>query len=156
ANESLLKEAAELELRAGHADKALDLATRGLANVTKAGKQTRTVELQVFRADLLIDAGKISQAEAEIKAIRAQDPMSSLADFLRARILVDAKNCRPAVDLLEKIRPRLEQDPYWNSRVNSLLGLAYLHLGDLERRIQSLTRALRTDPNWPPLSISLA
>ena len=156
ADESLLKEAAELELRAGHPDKALELATRGLANVTKSGKQTRTVELQVFRTDLLIDAGKIAQAEAEIQAIRAQDPTTSLADFLRARLLVEGKNCRAAADLLEKIRLRLERDPYWNSRVNSLLGLAYLHLGDLDRRIQALTRALRTDPGWPPLAISLA
>ena len=157
ADERLLKESAELELRAGHADKALELATRGLNSV---GKQTRTIELQLFRADLLIDAGKIAEAEEEIRGIRALTSISTFTDyrpqFLRARLLVAAKEYRQAAELLETIRPRLEQDPYWNTRVNSLLGLVYAELGDLERRIQALSRALRTDSSWPPLLISLA
>ena len=157
ADERLLKESAELELRAGHAEKALELATRGLKNV---GKETRTIELQLFRADLLIDAGKIAEAEDEIRGLRAQTSFSSFTDprpdFLKARLLVAAKENRQAAELLEKIRPRLEQDPYWNTRVNSLLGLVYAELGDMEHRIQALSRALRTDPSWPPLVTSLA
>jgi cellulose synthase operon protein C len=157
ADERLLKESAELELRAGHADKALELATRGLKNV---GKETQTIELQLFRADLLIDAGKIAEAEEEVRGMRTRTSISMGADsrpeFLRARLLVAAKDYRQAADVLEKIRPRLEQDPYWNTRINSLLGLCYAELGDLERRIQALSRALRTDPSWPPLMTSLA
>ena len=157
ADERLLKEAAELELRAGHADKALELATRGLKSV---GKETRTIELQLFRADLLIDAGKIAEAEEEIRGLKTLTSISTVADFrpefLRARLLVVSKDYRQAADLLERIRPRLEPDFYWNTRVNSLLGLCYAELGDLERRIQALSRALRTDPSWPPLMTSLA
>ena len=73
-DERLLRESAELELRAGHADKALELATRGLKSV---GKSTETIELQIFRADLLIDAGKIAEAQDEIRGIRALDGGSS-------------------------------------------------------------------------------
>ena len=142
ADERLLKESAELESALGPARQGSGVGdARGLKNV---GKQTRTIELQLFRADLLIDAGKIAEAEDEIRGLRTQTSFSSFTDprpdFLEARLLVAAKESRQAADLLEKIRPRLEQDSYWNTRVNSLLGLVYAELGDIMCcRIQSLS-----------------
>ena len=52
----------------------------------------------------------------------------------------------------QKIRPRL-RDSYWNSRVNSLLGLVYGELGDVERG-SGLARP--PDRSRPPLIVGLA
>jgi tetratricopeptide (TPR) repeat protein len=152
ANEAFIKERASLEFRQGHRDLALQVIEDGLKAL---GNKTRTGELQIFRADLLIDAGKPKEAAAIIAALRHDGLAPALPDFLQARLFVTEKKWSQAQGLLEKSRPALAADPYWSSRVNALLGVCFGQLGDGDRQIAALLDAVRAEPRWAALNLSI-
>lgn len=152
ANESMIKELASLELRQGRRDRALEVIEAGIKAL---GTKTSTGELQIFHADLLIDANRISDAEAIIAALRKEGLAPALPDFLEARILVQQRKWSEAQKLLEKARSTVGSDPYWNGRINALLGVCFGQLGDGDRQLASLLDAARTEARWPALNFSL-
>src|SRR5205807_273810 len=133
-------------------DAALKVIEEGLKAL---GNKTRTGELQIFHADLLIDAGKVKEAAAIVASLRQEGLAPSRPDFLQARLFVQEKKWSQAQALLDKVRPSLSLDPYWNSRVNALLAVCYDQLGDRERQLAALLDAARSDPRWAALNLSL-
>src|SRR4029079_8694716 len=150
---ALIKERAGLELRQGRRDVALKVIEEGIAAL---GDKSRTVELRVFQADLLIEKGQKKEAAALIAALRQEGLAPALPDFLQARLLVDEKKWSAAQTLLEKARLPLAADAYWNGRVCALLGICYGQLGDGERQIATLIDAARSEPRWAALHYSIA
>jgi predicted Zn-dependent protease len=155
-NETLVKELASLEIRQGRRDAALKVIDDGLkARADSSKGESLSGELQVYRADLLIDAGRVKEAGDVIAALRKDGLPPALPDFLDARLLIRDKKWSDAQVLLSKTRSALASDPYWSARVNALLALCYGQLGDPDRQLASLLDAARTESRWPALSFSL-
>jgi predicted Zn-dependent protease len=151
-NEAMIKERAGLELRQGRPDLALKVIEDGLKALHN---KTRTGELQVFHADMLIDAGKTKEAASIIAQLRQEGLAPALPNFLQARLLIHDKKWGQAQALLEKTRPSLGSDPYWNGRINALIGFCFGQLGDGDRQIAALLDAARSEPRWAALNLSL-
>ena len=152
ANEAIIKELASLELRQGRRDRALQVIEDGLKALDQ---KVLSGELQIFRADLLIDAGRTKEAEALIAELRKEGLAPALPDFLEARLLIGAKAWQQAQALLEKSRAAIGADPYWNGRISALLGVCYGQQGDRDRQVAALLDAARSEPRWPALNFSL-
>lgn len=152
ANEAMIRELAALELREGHRDRALAVLEDGIRAV---GAKTTSGELQVFRADLLIDAGKTAEAADVVAQLRKQGLSPALPDFLEARLLMDAEKWRPAQRRLENAAEALKSDPYWTGRISALLGVCYGQQGDVDRQIAALLTAARSEPRWAALNSNL-
>ena len=154
-DEALIRETANLELRLGKRDEAMRIAEQGLKDLKDKNIPTATLDLQIFLADLLIDAGRKAEAKDLVVKLRELGLRSELGQFFEARLLADEKKYAEAIVLLDKTKIRVGTDPFWNTRVNALLGFCHGGLGDTERQIGALLDAARTDANWTELNLSL-
>jgi Tfp pilus assembly protein PilF len=148
-NESLVKELTALELRAGRPQRALENVEQALR-----GRNDREhPDLRITLADLLLDAKRRQDAEAEIAKVRGDRPAH--AAFLEARLATLDSRWDDALCLLEQPRTALAGDNYWYARVQALRGACLAQLGDLRHQIQALAEAAKSEPGWDDVNLAL-
>lgn len=141
-NLAVVKALTGLEIRAGKRDEAVSLLNATLKDMPKA------YELQVLLADLLIDEGKLEQAEAKIQELNDAHIPAAFTDFLGARLAIAKRQWAEALTLLERARPELGNNTQWGSRLQGLLGICYHHVGDFDQELTAFRRAATLEPGW--------
>lgn len=134
---------ADFERRRHHADKALEAIDQAIA-----ASPTPNENLQFFKSDVLIDLGKLDEAEALANGFK--EP--SFRDLIKGRILLargDAKGALATFDSGLKRWPN-------NAGGRYLAGLAAHQVGDFARAESEFREALRVDPGATDAGYSLA
>ena len=128
--------AAELYLRAGNADKAIQLAEQILARGDSAA--VRNLLGQAYR-----QKGDPARAVEELqKAIRL-DPGKPAYYFELAQLFIDHRTPQPAVLALEEGLRRAPRQP----ELLRLLGVAYLGTGDTAKALDAFLRLIELQPD---------
>ncbi len=147
-HEDVYKTLAFLQLRTGARDSALATLEQGV------GVLPESFALRVYRADLLIGAGKLERARKDLDELRPTWT-SPLLDFLEGQILLEQKNLPAALSKLESAARLMEGKKSlfhdwcrWPSRVYASQGLAYELLGDSFQRVEAYHKATLDDPAW--------
>lgn len=113
---------------------------------------TETVEVQLRRAKVLIDAGDIDAAERELDKVEGEDPWEWRADWLRGVAATASGDVRAAVGAF---------DHCWSEVPGELapklaLGLAFEQAGDLARAGALYELVVTTDPSYVAAARGLA
>jgi tetratricopeptide (TPR) repeat protein len=147
----LYQELARLELEESdrEVEKSRELAInclrRGIRSVAAGPAQN---ELTWTLANLLIDDGKLDEAEAALGQLRKARFAPAGADFLAARLAVQKGQWVEAARLLERARPLLETEAELGRQADLLLAQCYERLDEpAARRLPVYQRLLQRDPN---------
>jgi tetratricopeptide (TPR) repeat protein len=146
----LYRAMAGLEVRLGQPQAAADILRDGVKRFPNA------TDLAVSLADLLIDDGKIDEAERMILQLRRSGMPATLPDYLRARVLMKRDRWLEATTVLERVRNELAVGSDWACQVNALLGLCFERLGDINQQLASFERAVALDGSWTAARLGLA
>lgn len=111
------------------------------------------IDPRVARAGLLIDVGRLDEAEREVADILAIEPREPRANYLNAVVSASRGNRAGVKASLEKVIQLLDPvDPGVLARNRQMLllaGLAHYELGNLEKAQEKLTSYLRRFPGEP-------
>gem|GEM_PF-2765135 len=137
---------AELELKNGNTNQALDAAEKALEI------ETSNPQALMIKAEILIAKGLNSQAEKPLRAAISKDDKLINAYFLLAEILSENGQNGEALTLLTRADKLAPNQP--EIQVN--LGKIHLQLGRLNNAITALEKAVELNPDllaaYPPLA----
>jgi tetratricopeptide (TPR) repeat protein len=133
-----------------HAD-AIACLRQGLAAVPDAERDT----LRLTLLDLLIQ-GHEALAARELLADIRKVWLSPVLDFHEARLLVQQGDWLQASNLLQRVRPQLQQPPQMAMSVHLLLAECCGNLGDMQQQLRELRLATAVRPQSPEPRLALA
>jgi tetratricopeptide (TPR) repeat protein len=148
---ALLAELADLERAAGKPQASMDWLRRGLGASEKA-----PIGLRVALVESLAEAGRIAEAETELKRIGPRDVTPGTIEYLRARLRAVAARWVEAARILEDARPRLLTTPPAAEKGLLLLARCYEQLGATDRAVAAYRRVLEINPANVPAALGLA
>src|SRR5439155_4814263 len=117
---------ADVELRDGRLAQAVDTLRQGVKELPEAA------DLLLLLADLLLDGGQRSEAEAVIDRLRGFRPPPVRVAYLEARVRMAQGQWDEAIRLLEGVRPQVAAVAAWASQVDICLGQCHEKLGEVE------------------------
>jgi tetratricopeptide (TPR) repeat protein len=139
-NSRLLQSLATVEMRSGRSDEAIACLRRGL------DLAPGNTDLLWQLGDLLIEAGKPTEANEVIEQLREADVAPALIEYLQATALAKEQRWSEAVKLLERARPLLVLSPELTTEADLALSACYQQLGDSERQLAAARRAASASP----------
>lgn len=134
---------AELERRTGHPDAALAAIEQALKVAP-----TRSEQLLFLQGDLMVDAGRLDEAEKLVEGF--QEP--SFRDLLKGRVLLARGEPQAALAAFEAGVRRWPN----NAGGRYLAGLAARQVGDIERAVSELRESVRADASVSDAALLLA
>jgi tetratricopeptide (TPR) repeat protein len=137
---------ARTQERSGHGDQAIAI----LNDFLKANPQEPSVRTAL--GDLYIRLGRGADASSEHKDVLQDHPSDPGARIGEGLLLLREMKYQAAIEQLEKVRADVPDD----TRVLSGIGTAYAALGDCDRAIDPLRRAVGLSPGDYPLAKKLA
>jgi tetratricopeptide (TPR) repeat protein len=141
---------ADIELKAGHRDEAIEWFQRGLDAVPNER------DLLWNLSNLLIDENRIPDARKNLEKLRTIGyPKPPLA-YLDARLLVQQGEWFEASRRLEAIRPALTEFPEISKQADFRLGQCYEQLGRTDQQLTAFRRATGVDSRWIPARLGVA
>lgn len=141
---------AELEIQQDDTEGAIEWLNKGINVVDEKS------DLLWNLANILIDQGKIDQANDAINQLANTEHPKSAVNFLRARLAVSKGEWLAAVRQLEPLRPALTQWPDLAKQVEFQLGTCYRQLGKTDLQLTAFRRAATIDPFWLPARLGVA
>jgi tetratricopeptide (TPR) repeat protein len=141
---------AALEVQAGRPVAALESLEEGLKALPEHPALLRR------RTDLLIDQGKLAEAQKLIDQMDSLRLKGPPLEFLRGAILVAKGEWRKAIEKLEATAPLLEDSTELQIRSRLLLGHCYEELGDLDQELIAYGQAKKLDAVRLPARFGLA
>ena len=147
-------ELADVELRGGLAQRAEAVAQLHAALETLKAMPNNAYDVW-YVANLLVDASERDEAHELLGDLIAQGP-SPAADYLQARLDLDAGKFGAAAALLEDRREELAASPELARQTDRLLGLCYERLGNPDKQLAAFRRAADEAPSWLPARLGLA
>lgn len=141
---------ARLELQSGHRDEAAKLARRALP---ASGNEAQDLW---GTADLLIDAGEFSDAQALLPRLEKAGLSPVLLDYLRARLCIGEQRWGEARRLLERARPHLNPTPELLLQTHLMLALCHQRLGNSDLQLAAYRSAIEVDGSSIPARFGLA
>jgi tetratricopeptide (TPR) repeat protein len=141
---------AEIELNAGHRDKAIAWYEKGLAAVPNER------DLLWNLSNALIDAAEINDAEQHLVTLRAIGYPKPAIAYLEARIQVQKQDWFEAGRQLEGLRAALTEFPDLSKQADFLLGQCYEQLGRTDLQLTAYRRASGADSRWVPARLGVA
>ncbi len=136
---------ADIFMRSHDREKALEILDQGLKETKNAA------QILWFKANLLIDAGDLKAAEANLEKLRSMSYSQPLVDYIDARLAFSRKEWLEARLRFEKLRPALLAN--WSPLVKQLdfwLGYCYGRLNNVDQEIIAYQRSLAADPFYTP------
>jgi len=140
----------DVELRAARRDAAVETVQKGL---DAAGDDRR---LLWRKANLLIEAGRIAEAEQTTGKLAASDCPEPMLDYLRARLDFVQARWLSASRKFEHARPGLAGSPGLLKQIDFWLGECYGKLGNTDRQISAYRRAVVLDHFFAPARTGIA
>jgi cellulose synthase operon protein C len=131
---------AELEIRSGHMDKAIDTLDRGLKSVAKKD------DLQWMLANYLATRGDTGKLLLQIEELKKLGFNSNWLQFLRGYYYVNASRFREARQVLAPLESATVWPPQIKARIGNLLARCYGQLGEPEMQQEAYVRALSASP----------
>ena len=130
------------EARAKQQEEALKVVRQGV----KATKNNP--ELVFDAASMLIDTGKLDEAQSLLDQLQAGGGAKYRLDYLSGRILVEKHDWLKASERLEKASAAVRTaNPALAAQIDLMLGDCYGRLADPDEQLTVLRRARNTDPN---------
>jgi tetratricopeptide (TPR) repeat protein len=140
---------ANIHLRSGEPDEAVAFLQAGV-------KATENEPQMVWNAvNLLIDTGRIQEAEQSIEQMRDAQFVPALIAYVQARMEYVQGHWRTAIDGFEKVRSGLSPWPAMIPQVDLAMGRCYGKLGNPEQEQKALRRALDVDPTFSQARLAL-
>lgn len=139
---------ANIELRAGNRNEAVAALEQGLKATD------RNAQILWNMANLLIDLGKLEEAEKNIAELRTTEYPRPLIDYLSARIEYVQGRWRNAKEGFEKARG----SPVMSNRAKQIdvwIGKCYGQLGNRDQQLKAYRRALIADPTFTPAKAAM-
>ena len=139
------------EVLAGRRDRAIDELGKGLRRLPE------NQDLRWMLTELNIDAGRRDEAAAEIKKLRNPNYPGAPADFLEARLLLDARQWTEAARRLARTAPELELLPGssgTSKRAFLMLARCHQELGNPDMRYAAARRAVALEVADPLLAVA--
>ena len=135
---------ADVELRSGQREKAVEVLDQGL-------KATHDdPQLLWAKANLLIDTNKIPEAQKTIADLQATGYPKGLIEYLLARIELVQGRWLPARVGFENARGTLTMWPNLLKQVDFWIGQCYGQLNNNDQQLAAYRRALKLDPFYTP------
>ncbi len=145
----MYKTMADIELRAQKRDKALAVLEQGI-------KATgRDPQLQWSLANLLIDANRLEESKKIIAVLQDVGYPKAPLDYLLARIEFVQGHWFAAKQQFEAVRGSLIQQPERVRQVDLWTAQCYAQLGNRDKQLQALRRAVNVDQNFAPAKAAL-
>ncbi len=142
---------AAVDARAGRDGEAIEQLEAGVKRLPES------IELRFLLAELLVEAGRLDDAEGHIKGLRnAPSFRKEMLDYLDARVLAGRGRWREAADILGRVASAVEDLPEVSRAAFGLLGQCYREIGDVDQAQGAYRRALGVDPSWIPARLGLA
>ena len=113
----------------------------------------RDINILLSDANLLIDLGKIEEAEKILKELQATEYRGPQIGLVEARIDYARGRWRTARDGFEKIRGAMVTSN-WAKQIDVWIGDCYGHLGNPDQQSKYINLALSADPNFRPALIA--
>jgi tetratricopeptide (TPR) repeat protein len=150
-NVGLFLTMAEIEMRAGKREKAIEAIDQGL-KVTE-----RNPQLLWAKANLLIDLNQLKEAKQVIEDMRTTDYYKPLIDYLSARVAFAQKHWLAARQGFERIRGSLNQQKLLHllKQADVLIGQCYRQLGNHDLEVEAYRRVLNIDSTYTPARAAL-
>ncbi len=104
---------------------------------------------------LLIDAGRLDEAQGVWEQLRDTGTAEIQAGFLGARLAYVRGNWRQAIQGFERIRSRLIRTPETAKQADLWMGRSYSELGNPDQAVLAYRRALDVDPTYVPAKAAL-
>jgi len=140
----------DVELRAARRDAAVETVQKGLDAI---GDDR---QLLWRKANLLIEAGRIEEAEQSTGKLAASDCPEAMLDYLRARLDFAQSRWLSASRKFEHARPGLTGSPGLLKQIDFWLGECYGKLGNTDRQISAYRRAVVLDHFFAPARAGIA
>lgn len=144
---------AAMETREGRLDEAVAVLKRGEKLLPDE------LNLQWNLADLLISTGSSEAVEVVARLRQQTRSFQPIVDYLEARLLANQRKYAEALARLEKARARLanaDDGKGLTIRADLLLAQCHERLGNPERQLAALRRALSLEPNLAPAQLAQA
>jgi tetratricopeptide (TPR) repeat protein len=151
-NPEMYRTLANLETQAKRLDEALAALEQGLEKVPEPGRTS----LLHYKGSLLVQQGKLADAEAVIAELRKKKVARAFIDELNARILMHQGQWLEATRLLEKLRPLVAANPEFSGQVEQLLGYCFEKRGETEPALAHYREALTLNPESTAATLGLA
>ncbi|MGA2060502.1 MAG: tetratricopeptide repeat protein [Thermoguttaceae bacterium] len=138
---------AEIIVRAGDKEKAIDILNQGL-------KETKnSPQILWYKANFLIDLRKMDDAHEAIVELQTAQYPKPLTDYLEARMAFAQKDWAEAARRFEKVRPSLISSSNLLKQADLSLGYCYGQLHNVDQEINAYQRVVKIDPfSLPPSS----
>jgi tetratricopeptide (TPR) repeat protein len=147
----LYRAMAELELDGQRRDAALAAVRRGLERLPGQSDLLWTL------AELLILDGELDTAAEVLAQLRADEPFSTPADYLAARIEIARGRLVKGSEFLESLRPKLaEKWPELAKQADFWAGWCYDRLEKVDEQLAAYRRAVSADRQWALARLGLA
>jgi len=142
---------AQTETRRNQLEEALAILDQG---ILRSDKQ-RSLQLLIFKINLLFETKDISAVKKEIDSLSkmksvASSALEPLIDYLRARVTWEEKKWAEAARELHQVRPLLLAFPNEQALAGFLLGSAYENLGKFDLARQTYALVLKDRPKYSP------
>ena len=147
---------ADLEREAGRVDRAADWLRRGIAKLPEIQEGEQAL-LRWTLADLLIQAGRVAEAEPVIAALRGTRVRPELIEYLAASSLAARGRNAEAARILTGVAPTLGALPEMRALTKrSLMLLARCHerMGNDDQRLDACRRAVAIDLEPDPMRVT--
>ena len=132
---------AAVAARQGDLDRAIAVLREGLA-----AKPNETFKLRLLLSDILIQHGKLEDAEQAIAAVAEQYGASNMdVSMLEARLLIARRSWLEARKKLESVRPLVATSDELTKQVDLMLGQCFEQLGDFDEQLAANRRVLSQD-----------
>ena len=138
---------AEIEMRDGKQDKAIETLQKGL-KVTE-----RTPQLLEKIAEVLIEIRRLEEAQQVIQELRAANYPRRQVEYLIARLEFVQGHWLAARQGFEKVRGMLTAWPGLLKQVDTWIGECYGYTGDYDQQLLACRKALGIDPFYTPARV---
>lgn len=133
--------------RLGKPDEAIELLDKGITNFDK----NRSIELIIYKIDLLLPTEDYDRVEEEIKELAKvnRPDIQAIIDFQKARVHFRKQEWAQASKQLERIRPELFNFPQYQVMAGTMLGISYESQGINDLAIGAYDSVLQDYPEHP-------
>jgi tetratricopeptide (TPR) repeat protein len=144
---------------------------RGLASLSQAQKkpedamkyvelglkqQSKSPYLLLLRADLELQTGDLDSVRSTVKAMREENFVPELVDYIDCCILVAEQEWLKAARTMEKLRPLMARFPDLTMKLDLMMGQCYQNQGQPDRALDAYRRVLDADPSSLPARLGYA